>query len=410
MNAKRGTWLLLVAAAAATALTTGNARARQVVSRDSCATPSLEPSITSFRNTASWRDQHGTLFFRFHIEFDLKQYSYGIMQIYGFGGSINLYPRNPPPQQAVDFTISPIPGYGGGQYQEYVLFNTSYLGPCTATEAETPVYLPGQAPFGQTLTLAAAGDSYSTAEGTQPGRVHDKGCHQGDEAWPALMAKSLPQLVQVADVACSGAHIADLFRGFKGQTPQIQVLKAAQPGYLTLTIGGNDAGFSKALYNCVRYNCSRGKLLQNGAAIASLRSQLYGAFISLERALPRTVIVIPLYPRIFPANGQPIVGCPWLKGPERADLNQLGDDLNAQISAAANQVNSVMGVGGDIHVVSTWNAFAGHELCSGNSWVFPISLTCVIDSRCGHPTLPGQQAMAAIVSRFVGGLLAKYQP
>lgn len=249
------------------------------------------------------------------------------------------------------------------------------------------------------LNLVIMGDSYSAGVGTQTTRTHDNTCERTNLAWGNLLAAQTADLTLKANLACSGAHIGDLFSPFKGETAQVSRLKALNPDVVALTIGGNDAGFSTALYNCFRYNCDKGKLLPNGAAVDGLRSQLARAFVQLQQSAPEANIALVGYPRIFPALGKPIVNCDWLNRRELDDLDQLSTDLDSQERQAVGDASRQLGSASHLQYISTLNAFSGHELCSQDSWVFALRPTCLLDSRCGHPQLAGQQAIASAVVR-----------
>lgn len=267
---------------------------------------------------------------------------------------------------------------------------------CLSATSSPSLAAPQTAP----VTYVALGDSYSAGVGTQAGRTHDNTCERTSSAWPNLLAKQ-SNLELLANLACSGAQTFNMFGSFKNEPSQAKRLKAMKPDVVTVTIGGNDAGFSKALYNCFRFDCTKGKLSQNGVAIDQLRQRLVTVFTALQRSVPMMNIVVVGYPRIFPANGQQAVGCGWLSKKEQADLNQLAADLDAQEQLAVQAAGRQLGAGSHLQYVSVQNALDGHELCSKNSWVFAIRPTCAIDSRCGHPLLPGQQAIANAVRRAI---------
>lgn len=243
--------------------------------------------------------------------------------------------------------------------------------------------------------VMVGGDSYAAGVGTQSLPVTGSGCHRSDSAWPNLLP------YPVVNAACSGARIRALFSRYQGEAPQIRQFKEYQPDAALLVVGGNDAGFSTALYNCFRYNCASGKLNRNGVAIGTLDEKLAGAYVRVAKALPAAKLFVIGYPRIFPASGQPIVNCGWLSGDERLMLNHMAIEVNGAIAEAVKAANALLGNKRRVRFISTWNTLGAHELCSHNSWVFKLTPLCLKDARCGHPTAPGQEAIAQVVRSYL---------
>ncbi len=238
------------------------------------------------------------------------------------------------------------------------------------------------------------GDSYAAGVGTQTLPVIGGGCHQADAAWPNLLP------YPVVSVACSGARISALFSRYQRQPSQASQLKEYQPDIALAMIGGNDVGFAKALDNCFRYNCAASKLNPNAAAISTLDEKLTGAYVRLARTTPKTKLVVVGYPRIFPSASQPITNCGWLSRDERLMLDHMATEVNAAIQAAVHEANSQLG-SNRVLFASTWDVLGGHELCSSSAWVFKLSPFCLKDARCGHPTAPGQEAIAREVRSYL---------
>lgn len=242
--------------------------------------------------------------------------------------------------------------------------------------------------------VVVAGDSYASGLGTQGILTSGQGCHRTSTAW----AKQLPYAT--VNIACSGARISDMFDSYQGEPAQIQHLKRLQPDAVLLMIGGNDAGFSDVLRKCTLQNCVKGRLNANAAAISVLDEQLAGVYGQVMQALPRAKLFVVGYPRIFPAHPQPIINCSWFSNDERLMVNHMAFVLDAAVSAAVKAANADLG-NNRIQFISTWNALKGHELCNYSSWVFKLTPFCLKDLRCGHPTAPGQEAIAEVVRKYL---------
>jgi len=244
---------------------------------------------------------------------------------------------------------------------------------------------------GMTTKYVSIGDSYSSGEGNPPFSVNQK-YHTSQEAWPNILTGALG--ITVTNLACSGAHTDALWKSYRAQPPQLESLAKLRPDVMTVTIGGNDVDFGQALYSCFRYDCSKGKLLKNGAAVEHMRQQLTKTYQRIKAAVPYAMVVVVGYPRLFPETQGETRGCGWLSSAERTQFNQLTVDFNAIASTEAQEVG--------LKFVWVLNALRGHELCSFDSWMFKLTPACLHDSRCGHPLLKAQQAIAGIVRSAIG--------
>ena len=173
---------------------------------------------------------------------------------------------------------------------------------------------------------------------------------------------------------------------------------------VSLTIGGNDIGFSEIAQSCITYNpfsspC-RNRYIVNGVDTISQRinatSPLVDAVLDGIRARsPAARVFVVNYPAIFPETGN---GCwpqmpisfsdaPYLRAKQR-ELNQM---LANQ--AAAN------GAG----LVGWYQASIGHDACKGSStrWVEPL----VPGNSAApiHPNRAGMQGAANVLISAVRG-------
>ncbi len=243
----------------------------------------------------------------------------------------------------------------------------------------------------QVKPLAALGDSYSSGEANPPFDPSAPGCNRSDQAWPLLAAAAVGR--KGVNLACSGATTADVVSEFKDQPAQVDALAALRPrpGVVTITIGGNDAGFAPVLGACVVTDCvETGAVAGSKATILTvLPERLVSTYRAVQRAAPKARLVVVGYPRLFPSRQGAVTGCPWLSNSERRALNATADLLNFVIRLSAYRVGA--------RYVDVSRTLAGHELCTKDSWVFPIGVGPV-PSYWAHPTLPGQQAIAARVA------------
>ena len=87
----------------------------------------------------------------------------------------------------------------------------------------------------------ALGDSYSSGTGTRSYTLNS-GCQRGIYAYPYLLSQQRPNTA-LTFVACSGAKTTDVMNN------QISSV-TSDTKIVTITIGGNDAGFSSVITSC----------------------------------------------------------------------------------------------------------------------------------------------------------------
>jgi lysophospholipase L1-like esterase len=243
----------------------------------------------------------------------------------------------------------------------------------------------------QPRVLAALGDSYSSGEAVPPFDPTAPGCDRSDQAWPLLAADALG--LRGVNLACSGAKTADVVTEYKGQPAQVAALAALRPrpAVVTITIGGNDAGFATVLGACVLTDCVETKVVAAAdvTILTVLPERLRKTYRAVHKAAPSSRLVVVGYPRLFPQRQSAVTGCPWLSDRERRELNRAADLLNLVTRLSAYRSGA--------RYVDVSSSLAGHELCTKDSWVFPIGVGDA-PQYWAHPTLPGQQAIAARVT------------
>ena len=174
--------------------------------------------------------------------------------------------------------------------------------------------------------LAALGDSYSSGEANPPFDPSAGSCDRSPQAWPLLAAATLRWTA--TNLACSGAQTKDVVNPYKDQPAQVDALAALRPrpGVVTITIGGNDAGFGTTLGACVAADCvATGAIAAAEATILTVLSdRLVDTYRAVEAAAPRAKLVVVGYPRLVPQQQADVTGCPWLSDEERSALNTTG--------------------------------------------------------------------------------------
>jgi lysophospholipase L1-like esterase len=220
-------------------------------------------------------------------------------------------------------------------------------------------------------SYVALGDSYSSGVGTRSYIADGSTCQRSVYAFPSLIAAARGYALNFR--ACSGAKVADVTNS------QLGALSAGT-AYVTISVGGNDAGFADVLTTCAQpswaSNCGgaidKAQAYINGTLPGSLRT-LYAAIRS--RATNAKVVVVG-YPRIF--NGEDCNALTWFSPTEESRLNQTADLLNGKLSAAA----SAAGFGW----ANPTTAFTGHAVCDSTEWINGLSNPI---SESYHPNRAG---------------------
>ena len=287
-------------------------------------------------------------------------------------------------------------------------------------------------------SYVALGDSYSAGEGLPPfvaGTDVTKCDRSASSAYPDLLLKLLrrqnPQAT-MSFTACSGALEGQIL----GPTHRIgafvppQITGQADPsvGLVTLTIGGNNAIFSKVVMTCLLSgNCldkqfpppgiheatavpiPPGRMLSQWgpATIVQIGKQDATLFRILRQDFPNARIVVIGYPYLFPTRPGP--GFPFLppacssildrlSAHERTGIRTLQDEFNSRIyeEAAASGIEYVS-------PVAIWD---GHEPCGAsgqytNSVKPYLNFPNPVNGGSFHPNAGGQQTLAALVGCYL---------
>ncbi|SEK57166.1 SGNH/GDSL hydrolase family protein [Streptacidiphilus jiangxiensis] len=291
--------------------------------------------------------------------------------------------------------------YGSRGVYHLTMTGSVVSGPCGSGSASYTFRLRGVT---GKLRLAALGDSYSSGEGAgNYDRTTPEGCHRSADAWARLLLKLSPRTLTAQQlIACSGATSAALEGKVHGQPNQLKELQALRPApdLVTLSMGGNDVGFSKVLTDCFLIyvyghgDCdTNGTLTKAADKIKAEQPVLAADYAAVRAADPTATILVVGYPRLFPAAQQQVdPGCHWLTDDKRAGLNALAVQLNGVIRAAAAEAG--------VNYVDVSRALNGHEACARDPWVVPIHLG--LNQEMGHPTYFGQYAIARLVNTYIG--------
>ena len=223
-------------------------------------------------------------------------------------------------------------------------------------------------------SYVALGDSYSSGVGTRTYIDDGTSCQRSTYAYPYLIAGS--RGFTLSFKACSGAKIPDV------TNTQLSALSTGT-AYVTLSVGGNDAGFSSVLTECAKpgwaSNCD-GKI---NTAQSYINNTLPGAlstlYASIKTKAPNARVVIVGYPRLF--QGEDCNAGTWFSPSEETRLNQTADLLNSKLSAAASAKSFAF--------ANPTSRFIGHAVCDDVEWLNGLSNPI---SESYHPNRTGHSS------------------
>jgi lysophospholipase L1-like esterase len=226
-------------------------------------------------------------------------------------------------------------------------------------------------PASAAVNYVALGDSY--ASGLGAGNYSGGSCDRSSGAYPQLWANA-NHPASFAFVACSGATTTDVINN------QVSALSGATT-LVSVTIGGNDVGFSNVMITCVLGSTSDCVNAVNQAE-SEARSQLPGAlstlFGDIKARAPGARVVVIGYPEFYDLSRSS--GCIGLSTTDRTALDGGADLLDSVIQAAAGQAGFAY--------AEVRSAFTGHEICDSSSWLHSVDWLNLGDSY--HPTASGQ--------------------
>jgi lysophospholipase L1-like esterase len=247
----------------------------------------------------------------------------------------------------------------------------------------TPAHAAGSA-------YVALGDSYSSGNGTGGYLEDGTSCRRSVYSYPSLIASSKGYTLNLR--ACSGATTADV-AGL-----QLSAL-GTRTAYVTVTVGGNDAGFTGVVTTCATpawlSNCNGAIDSARTVITTRLPARLRALYGAIRTRAPYARVVVAGYPHVF--NGEDCNALTWFSPTEQARLNATTDLLNSRIASAA-------GAAGFAFADPT-TAFRGHAVCARAAWVNGLSRP-VGDSY--HPNLLGHSSgySPLVAARLTGAAVS----
>lgn len=238
----------------------------------------------------------------------------------------------------------------------------------------------------------ALGDSYASGPLIPNQSLNPLGCLRSDHNYAHLTAAA--KGLALTDVSCSGATTVNMTEPQNVEPgpnpPQFNALSAST-NIVSLTIGGNDIGFSEVIENCVTFNpfstpCKSkydsGGRDQLAERIAATAPKVAAVLQGIHTRAPNARVFIVNYPDILPTG----IGC-WPTVPlaygDVPYLHATEERLNAMLATEASLYGAT--------IVDWYSASIGHDSCKSSStrWVEPV-----IPNELAYPVHPNKAGMA----------------
>ena len=224
----------------------------------------------------------------------------------------------------------------------------------------------------------ALGDSYSSGVGTRTYYSNSGSCDRSPDAYGPLIAAAKGDALTFE--ACGGATTSDVI------SSQLAPLNSST-SLVTITIGGNDAGFSTVIEDCAAFYFPCSGAISNADSYISgtLPGLLNTTYADIRRDAPNAKVIVLGYPHLFTAAGATCNFDTLTSGNEKK-LNSTADELDGVISTAATSHGFTY--------VDPRSAFNSHEICSSSEWLNGLSNPI---SESFHPNISGQAEFAKLI-------------
>jgi lysophospholipase L1-like esterase len=223
------------------------------------------------------------------------------------------------------------------------------------------------------VNYVALGDSYSSGVGAGSYYSSSGSCDRSANAYPVLWAEANAP-ASFNFVACSGATTSSVISG------QLSALSSATT-LVSITVGGNDVGFSSVMETCVIYDtstCVSAIDTAESEMSTQLPGELNNVLGDIRADAPHARVVVLDYPQLYDLSRSST--CIGLSTTDRTDLNQAANELDSTIQAAVGRYGDVFA---DVRGI-----FTGHQICDSNSWLHSVDWLDLGVSY--HPTASGQ--------------------
>jgi lysophospholipase L1-like esterase len=216
------------------------------------------------------------------------------------------------------------------------------------------------------------GDSYASGVGTRVFYSESGSCKRSPEAYGPKVSAARGYTLNFE--ACSGAKTTEVNEKQLGHLTSTTAL-------VTISIGGNDAGFSNVIINCALYYFTCGSAINeaNSFIANKLGGLLDTTYNNIRSRATTAHVVVMGYPHLFTKEGA-TCNVNFLTSSNEKKLNETGDKLDAKIKERA--------VAHGFTFVDPRIAFEPHEVCASEEWLNGQSNPL---EESYHPNVKGQK-------------------
>lgn len=228
----------------------------------------------------------------------------------------------------------------------------------------------------------ALGDSYSSGVGSRVFYEEEGSCDRSPYAYAPRIAEAYGYSLNFE--ACSGATTTSVIK------EQLSPLTSST-SLVTITVGGNDAGFSEVMLSCALYYFTCGSSIKEADSFIekSLPKLLETTYNDIKSRATKALVVVLGYPHLFTSEGT-TCNVNFLTSGHEKELNHSADLLDEVIKARAKAAGFTF--------VDPRNAFLSHEVCAEDEWLNGQSDPL---SESYHPNTQGQEEFTSEIEAIL---------
>jgi lysophospholipase L1-like esterase len=228
----------------------------------------------------------------------------------------------------------------------------------------------------------ALGDSYSSGVGTRVFYEESGECDRSPDAYGPKIAAKRGYTLNFE--ACSGAKTGEVIEKQLGKLSSSTAL-------VTITIGGNDSGFSNVMVNCALYYFTCGSAISeaNEYIAKTLPGKLETTYKDIRAKATTAEVIVLGYPKLFTKEGT-TCNVNFLTSGNEKKMNESAEKLDAVIKARAEALK--------FKFVNPTSAFEAHEVCAKEEWLNGQSNPL---SESYHPNVKGQEEFTTLVNAAI---------
>jgi lysophospholipase L1-like esterase len=225
----------------------------------------------------------------------------------------------------------------------------------------------------------ALGDSYSSGVGTRVFYEESGECDRSPDAYGPKIAAKRGYTLNFE--ACGGAKTPEVIEKQLGKLTSSTAL-------VTITIGGNDAGFSNVIINCALYYFTCGSAISeaNEYIAKTLPGKLETTYKDIRAKATTAEVIVLGYPKLFTKEGK-TCNVNFLTSGNEKKMNETAEKLDAVIKARAEALK--------FKFVNPTSAFEAHAVCASEEWLNGQSSPL---SESYHPNVKGQEEFTTLVN------------